>query len=115
MDGMIRYTDQHGGGTFDSRTLAPVELPDGYAVALGPGTAAVLNGSRRALRLAVEGVRRAYPDAPYIGTWRDAEGVIHLDPVVVLPDRASALALGRALGQLAVWSFADESELPCAA
>ena len=113
-DDILTYTLAHGGGTFDSRTLQPVELTAGYAVALATGTAALVDDVRTGLYPALDNVRRSHPDAPYIGTWRDPDGVVHIDPVVIIPDRASALTLGRALGQLAVWSFAESSELQAA-
>ena len=128
------YTIRHGGGTFDARTLEPVDLPahgcsaygpcDGwgesrkydehraYAVAYSDGSAQKVYTDRyansvlpSAIAGAIANVRARYPLAPYIGTWL-ADGVCHVDPVVILPDLASARIVGRAFGQIAVWDFA---------
>ena len=104
---MVRATLADGGGTFDARTGRAIRPTSGYAVGLAHGSAVVIPagpGLAAALRLAVRRIRAQYPRA-HVGTWVDA-GRVHVDPVAIVADRATAERLGRERGQLAVYAFA---------
>ena len=105
------------GGTFDRLTGEPVAPSAGFAVAVPGG--AVLDAATR-WELVATTIRRLSRDslAPYIGTWTDRDdrdGECHcrlyIDPVVIVPDRESALTFAAAIGELAVWDFATSSEV----
>lgn len=51
-------------------------------------------------------------DAPYIGVWTDPHtGVCYVDSTVWVADLATALAIGRACHQLAIWDIAHSCEV----
>lgn len=101
------YTLHNGGGTFRASDLAPVNPTSGYAVAVIRGTAISLVGlsavNYAAIERGIVAVRDTFK-TPYVGTWLD-RGTVHIDPVVILPDYGSAVIVGRAFGQEAIWSF----------
>lgn len=99
-----------GGGTFDRETGEPVQPATGYAVGLPGGTK--VDGRETNLAVLSTAIRRVSRDsrAPFVGTWFDT-GTAYIDPVVILPDRESALILARALGELAIWDFSAGAEV----
>jgi hypothetical protein len=115
---IVAHTLAHRGGTFDARTGKLVQPTSGYAVAVatvGRDTGALLSADSLYDRLSAA----HYHPAPYIGTWVDTNhvgnDVAYVDRVVILPDRESALILARAFNQLAVWDFANGTEVRLAA
>ena len=107
------HTVQHGGGTFEARTGALVTPTSGYAVGLPGGRQVKGLLTQNAVVDALRGFDLTR--APYVGTWVDTNSVgnrvAYVDPVVILPDRASALILAEALGELAVWDFSASAEI----
>ena len=102
-------TFNHDGGTFDRLTGEPVTPTSGFAVAVPGG---IHRFARIPEHTAMDVLSIDAPDSvPYIGTWRDNDGQVYVDPVVILPDRESALILGRAFGELAVWDFSTGTEV----
>lgn len=107
------HTVENGGGTFDARTGEPVQPTSGYAVGMPGGTKVkglVSPGS------IVDALRTfELTRAPYVGTWVDVNRfgnrVAYVDPVVIIPDRESALLVAAALGELAVWDFSAQAEV----
>jgi hypothetical protein len=104
-----QYTIENGGGTFRASDLTPVNPTSGYAVAVVRGSAVTLP-VRDSLDLltritwAIEDQVQGVYGAEYIGTWID-NGIVHIDPVVILPDYGSAVIVGRAFGQDSIYSF----------
>lgn len=113
------YTLANGGGTFEVRpdgTLSPVEYrdtADAYVVAIVARDAIVVPADPGSIRLGVARAIREYPDAPYIGTWVN-DGQCHVDPVIILPDRESAIRVGRAFSQLAIYNLATDETIDVA-
>jgi hypothetical protein len=106
-----------GGGTFDSRTLRPANLSSqGYIVAVATNDAAEVVAARpSAVTLAIISIRRRYPETRLIGTWVNPEtGLVHVDPVVRLFNRADALRVARALGQRAIYELATQTAIEVA-
>lgn len=104
---LYRETIASGGGTLHASTLDPIRPSSGWAVAIVPNDGSIQCDADNAAAFMV-GIARLhadYPATPYIGTWVN-DGTIYIDPVVILPDRESVIALARALGQLAVYNFA---------
>ena len=96
-----------GGGTFDAATLAPVSPSTGYAVgglALTVMTSVPDDGYERVARVIL--AQRDNRRAPYVGTWIEND-IVYVDAVVILPDLESAGILARALGEKAIWDFAN--------
>lgn len=113
---MADYTLEHRGGTFDASTGEPVAPSSGYAVAvknLGTGNGALLSRSYLVSRLCEALIHQL--SVPYIGTWvetnRYGHDVCYVDRVVILPDRASALAVGAAFNERAVWDFSSSESV----
>lgn len=105
MDRLVNYTVAQGGGTFDADTLAPVVQSTGYAVAIGSGEA-----TYRDVDDAVHEVWTRFPHAPYIGTFV-SNTVIFVDPTVILGGYHDAVILAHALGEDAIYSFAQKEVL----
>jgi len=52
---------------------------------------------------------------PYLGIWADsATGLVYLDTVEILPDRADAMARAATLGEIAIWDLGASAEIRCA-
>lgn len=104
-----QYTIENGGGTFRASDLTPVNPTSGFAVGITDGTATKFSlvgaGNATYLQSRIAEVSYRYPNAPYIGTWIDDEKVCHIDPVVILHNPDDAVAVGRAMGQLAIYDF----------
>jgi hypothetical protein len=104
-----------GGGTLDGVTLEPVTFKHGgYAVAIHYGTAMevgrLLPGWHSGIAQAVIAVRDTFRP-PYVGVWIDPDGVAHIDPVVILYDRESAVTIGRAFGQTSIYDFSAAKDV----
>lgn len=109
---MRDHTIRHGGGTWsaDGQLLQPLR---GYAVAMHPGTfERVAADDVRGFASAVERATATFKGAS-IGTWID-DGIVHVDPVVIVSRRSDALRMAQAYGQLAVYSFKDAAEVRAA-
>ena len=108
-DAAVENTLDNGGGTFERNTLAPVHPTSGYAVGLHRGTFRSVSWApdhlRSRLALAIAETRAT--DCAYIGTWSHGD-IIDVDPVAIVATLADALALARANGQHAVYSFAED-------
>lgn len=127
-------TIRDGGGTFTTSTLRMTLRASGYAVAISHnddarnvrigdvdafiadhpmhdraavadtfGRANVANVAEKIMTVA-----RTFADAPFIGTWMDG-GRVYVDPVVILPDRASAVIVAQAFAQRAIYNFATQT------
>lgn len=97
-----------GGGTFDL-DLKPVMLDSGYAVGLLRGNNTVLHDMPNNFCTIAKKIRDVYGSA-YIGTWLN-DGVIHIDPVVILHNRDVAMRIGRHSGQQAIYDFANQESI----
>jgi len=109
------HTLANGGGTFDAVTLAPVYPTSGYAVGVYPGTWRTVRvyagadshpAERADLSRAIKACA-ADIGAAYVGTWTH-DGVVDVDPITIVETHAEALALARANGQHAIYSFAEQ-------
>jgi hypothetical protein len=49
--------------------------------------------------------------AAYVGVWTDEAGVIHIDPVLLIRTLGEALKVGKLNEQVAIWDFANFSEI----
>jgi hypothetical protein len=103
------YTAEHGGGTFDALTREPFAPRHGYAVAVAHGTAAIV---RRADHVDAAAIRVAQEfGAPFVGTWLDPYGDVHVDPVEYVIDRQRAIRYGRERAQAAIFEFSTGEEI----
>lgn len=51
-------------------------------------------------------------DYTYLGGWRDDKtGLVHIDISVNIPDLESAIALGKAMGQIAIYDVLNKEEI----
>lgn len=108
-----------GDGTYRvSRDIATVGAPypaalGGYAIARG--AAHGLSGPREefgSYEPVVAWIKRHARHTGWLGSWTDsATGLIYLDCVSVVADRARAIDEARALGEIAVWDFAACDEI----
>lgn len=57
-------------------------------------------------------VRASLPQH-YLGSWIGPDGRLYLDVVTWHAERATAVAIGRARGEQAVWSLTDSAEILC--
>ena len=112
IDAAVDYTLANRGGTFRADDLSPVTPDTGYAVAvshLGTGNGSLLSPGQLRDRLVLDALGH-FSRVPYIGTWIERTGwgndVCYIDRVVIVPDRESALIVGRAFGERAIWDFA---------
>lgn len=112
--GIMERTIANGGGTFDSRTRLPFTPSHGFAVGVCEGTAAKLVdvfGIEEAVKRIAEEFL-----TPYVGTWVEPDGSIDIDPVRWIADPLgddalafrTAVQLGRAFGQKAIYGFAKK-------
>lgn len=104
----VQSTLDNDGGTFNAETYRMVLRSSGYAVAI-EDTLTVPADDRRAIEVAIEVMARM-GRGPFIGTWVK-DGTVYVDSVVILPDRASALIVGRAFRQQAIYDFATQTAI----
>lgn len=71
---------------------------------------AVPGHDARALEDALGDTFYARPDV-WLGGWRDARGVWHIEPAINLADRSDALMLGRLWDQVSVWDVTAAREI----
>jgi hypothetical protein len=104
-------TAKNGGGTFTRDRLEATTTNEGYAVGLANGSAVLVPaGDRHALARAICVVRQTYPKATHVGTWT-SDDLVAVDPVRIVADLASAMALARENGQEAIYDFAERRDL----
>jgi hypothetical protein len=102
VDDLYAQTIRDTGATWNPRTGAYYKLQDGFIVGQHHATfREVPVDNQAAFRKAVADVQKAYPDA-YVGTWVN-EGVIHVDPSVVLMDIGEAMTAAFLKKQKAIW------------
>jgi GNAT superfamily N-acetyltransferase len=108
VDDIRQISRDEGGVTVSADDLTPVDSTDaGYSVSMVDGDFAVVNpDDLDAIVQAVADAKAAHPDAPHIGTWLRDDGMLVVDPVVLLKDRAQAEAFGISRGQDAIYEFA---------
>lgn len=109
-----------GGATLDAAALRDgagrvkfVRPTAGFAVGYGQGAtlpAGAEYGAGRLRALAVT-VARLDPEASHVGLWLH-DGLVDVDPVMIVADFHDAVTLGRQHAQLAVYSFADGEDCP---
>ena len=103
---IAELTLAHRGGTFDARTLRPVNPGRGYVVSVTSEQNACAPERIAILETVIFRIMRDYPDAPYIGTWENPEdGLIYVDPVTILPRKRDALRLARKHEQVAIYDI----------
>jgi hypothetical protein len=114
---VVDDTQANGGGTFEARYLAPYDPADvggltvatfreGNQTSYKRLTGADATNPQR-IREAVEEVRYMFPDDPYVGTWYDDAGTLHIGPTQVFAREAKeeAFALAREKGQMTVYDY----------
>jgi hypothetical protein len=101
-DAMLRLTLENGGGTFD-KTGSPIQ-GEGFVVGVHEGTfISVPLDDVDLFGDAIKLLTGKYT-LEYIGTWVNGS-VIHIDPVIVVSDRDTALNLGRTFHQKAIYDM----------
>lgn len=113
-DDAAESTIAESGGTFERGTLAAVHPAEGYAVGgLAPTIRLAYPATRADIARAILAVRDTFVSAPFVGTWADdVTSTVYVDAVVILPDLDSAGILARALGEHAVYAFAEGRAIP---
>jgi hypothetical protein len=97
----LAFTVEHGGGTFEAKTMLLQEWKSGFVVAIGGLTIAAKDATAEALAWLGNRVGGEYMTT-YIGTWLQDE-VLYIDAVVFVADRDRAIALGQEHGQQAIY------------
>jgi SPP1 gp7 family putative phage head morphogenesis protein len=109
-DNLFDYSLVNDGATFNPR-LGRYYTGPGYGVAQHQGTfASVSVNDREAFKRAISDLRHKYPDA-YVGTWVH-DGMIDIDPSLVVRDRADAVKQAIERNQQAIWDFTKCEEIP---
>lgn len=112
---ITEHTVHHGGGTFQHKTGAVVDLQarygSGYLVSVEEyGDTPLLPRVTLSDRIARLWPRHIGPHVQYVGTWVDG-GKVYVDGSTVIPDLRIALALARKHGQRAIYNITTgESE-----
>lgn len=117
-DDILTYTLEHGGGTFHSDTLEPVNVFEsvttaGWAVGGSNGTASVTIHSdtlepANVFKSAIDRARQS--GAPYVGTWGDA-GDIVVDAVDIFTDTDEAIVAAIARDEGAIYHLSSHITL----
>lgn len=94
---------EHGGGTYEARTLIPFTPPIGYAVGLGGIHLPQHIVDVDAVAWALKAVTSEY-ESSYGGTWLN-DGLVYFDAVTFFLNRENAIAVGQATGQQAIYDF----------
>jgi hypothetical protein len=104
---IYRDTLTNGGGTYPA-------APRGFVVGLCVGSFAKVSvGDELGFVDAVYRLHDAYPNTGF-GTWLDGD-VIHIDPVIVLPDEPAAKLLANHYAQKAYYNLSAKEVVPCQA
>lgn len=109
-DNLFDYSIVNDGATFNPR-LGRYYSGSGYGVAARQGTFRTVSvNDRAAFKQAVADLRHQYPDA-YVGTWVH-DGMIDIDPSLVVRDRADAVKQAIERNQQSIWDFTKCEEIP---
>ena len=100
---------EHGGGTYEPRTLLPFEPTDGYAVGVGGVTIPEAGCTSDVLAWAARAVAGEYITS-YVGTWLN-DGVVYIDAVRYVKDLNRAFVIGQGASQRAVYGFAEKEAI----
>lgn len=102
-----------GGATLP--TVAGSRVPTvGYIVGgAAPGLVTVTSDLDGATDWTARSLARASLPQHYLGSWIGPDGRLYLDVVTWHAERATAVAVGRARGEQAVWSLTDSAEILC--
>lgn len=104
---IYRDTLANGGGTYPA-------APWGFVVGIRYGSYAVVSASDElGFVEALTRLQREYPCASF-GTWLDGD-VIHIDPVIVLPDESAAKLLANHYAQKAYYNISAKEVVSCQA
>lgn len=101
----LAFTAEHGGGTFEYKTLLLQEWQTGYVVAIGGITFKAECLTADVLAWAAKAVGGEYMTT-YIGTWLD-NGIVYIDAVRFLASKVDAVLLGIEHGQKAIYDCAN--------
>jgi hypothetical protein len=99
---------EHGGFTYQP---ASHDSPkEGYALSIMPGNERVIEGeiTPQHIQAYMDDHAQLFRDNPnaHFGAWRDpASGKVYLDISIVEPDRATAISLGKAHGQISIYNL----------
>lgn len=93
-------------GTYDKDGNAKT-YTHGYQVGLWDRPLEIPDGSMNLPDLIKELTRRTEE----FGAWTDSNGDFYVEPCVWIPDLDSALRIARALNQIAIWDWANMSEI----
>lgn len=106
-----------GGFTVDLDGNSPTT---GYVVGSRPDRTLIVDLRRSTLRDVADDIYSYVVDNGYelrngylLGAWTD-DGKLYLDLVQVFPDQGSAMALARALGEIAVYNLGSRETIPTA-
>ena len=93
-------------GTYDKNGNRITRM-GGYQVGLWYRPLKIVDGSMT-LEYMIENLTRTTEE---FGAWTDRNGDFYLEPCVWIPDLDSALRIGRALNQVAIWDWANMTEI----
>jgi len=93
-------------GTYDKNGLK-IAYPNGYQVGLWDRPLEIPDGSMT-LEYMIENLTRTTEN---FGAWTDQNGDFYVEPCIWIPDLDSALRIARALNQIAVWDWANMTEI----
>tara|TARA_R100001509_G_scaffold89456_1_gene51318 strand:+ start:130 stop:435 length:306 start_codon:yes stop_codon:yes gene_type:complete len=93
-------------GTYDKDGLK-IAYPDGYQVGLWDRPIEIPDGSMSLSQL----INELTQTTEEFGAWTDSNGDFYVEPCVWIPDLDSALRIARALNQIAVWDWANMTEI----
>ena len=97
-------------GTYD-KDGQKIAYPDGYQVGIWnkPWDVEIPDNDPYALKSIIDELTRT---TETFGAWTDqTTGIFWVEPCVWIPDLDSALAIARALGQVAIWDWANMAEI----
>jgi hypothetical protein len=93
-------------GTYDKDGLK-IAYPNGYQVGLWDEPLEIPDGSMT-LEWVIKNMTRTTEE---FGAWTDRNGDFYVEPCVWIPDLDSALRIARALNQVAIWDWANMTEI----
>lgn len=102
-----------GGATV--ATVPGVRVPTvGYLVGgAAPGLVTTTTDTEGATDWTARALPAAALPQHYLGSWIGPDGRLYLDVVTWHAERATAVAVGRTRGEIAVWSLTDAAEILC--